>query len=141
MKKYLLFMIIILFPCMVYAGGSGDDQVAHQPIAQDVMNGEVITQTCQSLLGSPKIDGSPAFYLAFTFNAMKYIAIIILIATSTMDFFGAVTSQDNDIIKKAVSKMIKRVIFSVILLLLPTVIEFTLQMVHNRIITTCGIGI
>ncbi|MBQ7031875.1 MAG: hypothetical protein IJN13_05915 [Bacilli bacterium] len=142
MKKYILFMLIILiFPCMVYAGGSDDDKVTPSTNINNAAEGEVITQTCESLLGSPKTDGSPAFYLTITFNTMKYIAIIVLIVTSSMDFLGAVTSQDNDMIKKVVSKMMKRAIFCAVIFLLPTVIEFTLQMVHNRSITTCEIGI
>ena len=101
---------------------------------------EVITQTCDSLLGSPNTKGSPAFYLATVFSVLRYVAIAIIIVMTTLDFVGAVSSHDNEIIKKAVNKLLKRAILCVIIFLLPTVIEFILQFVHNRSITTCGIG-
>jgi len=59
---------------------------------------------------------------------------------TTLDFVGAVSSHDNEVVKKAVSKLLKRAILCVAIFLLPTIIEFILQFVHNRTITTCGIG-
>jgi len=101
---------------------------------------EIITQTCDSLLGSVTTKGSPAFYLATIFSVLRYVAIAIIIVMTTLDFVGAVSSHDNEIIKKAVNKLLKRAILCVIIFLLPTIIEFVLQFVHNRTITTCDIG-
>jgi len=114
-----------------------DKPVGDKPI---ILNPDIITQTCDSLLGSVTTKGSPAFYLAAIFSVLRYVAIAIIIVMTSLDFVGAVSSHDNEIIKKAVNKLLKRAILCVIIFLLPTVIEFILQFVHNRSITTCGIG-
>jgi len=98
---------------------------------------EIKPETCQSLLGNPKTEGTPSFYISFVFKILRYIAIIILIVLTVMDFVGAVASQDNDIIKKATSKAITRAIMCVGIFLLPTIIEFVLQFIHNTSITDC----
>lgn len=128
----------------------GDDCLANQNILVSVIDEEVrlilrpphheIQQDCKSLLGSVTTKGSPAFYLATIFSVLRYVAIAIIIVMTTLDFVGAVASQDNEMIKKAVNKLLKRAILCVAIFLLPTIIEFVLQFVHNRTITTCDIG-
>jgi len=91
----------------------------------------VITE-CESLLGDPKDGQSPAYYLSVAFKVLRYVAIIILIVMSTMDFVGAVSAQDNDAIQKAVRKVIIRAISCVIIFLLPTLVEFILQFINEN---------
>jgi len=61
-----------------------------------------------SLLGNPTCtsgeDCDPAFYIQVIFTVLKYIAIVILIVMSIYDFVGAVTSSDDNAIKKATTK-------------------------------------
>lgn len=92
---------------------------------------------CDDLLGSSDDKGSPAYYILVVFNVMKYIAIIILIVSSIMDFVGAIASQDNDIIKKAVAKMGKRLILCVIIFIIPTLIDFVLQFINEASLSDC----
>ena len=92
---------------------------------------------CEALLGLPTEKGSPAWYLSFIFKVLRYIAIIILIVLTIMDFVGAVASHDNDILKKAVGKATKRMILCVIIFLLPTLIEFILQIIAEKEIELC----
>ena len=98
-------------------------------------------QTCESLLGDPSpSDGAkktPAYYLNFIFKVLRYIAIILLIVLSTMDFVTAVAAQDDDSIKKAFNKAIKRLILCVVIFVLPTLIEFILQFIHTKSIEIC----
>jgi len=96
-------------------------------------------KNCESLLGHPETPNSPAYFLAFVFRVMKYIGIIILIALSIADFFNAITSQDEKALNKAFEKMLKRAILCAILFVLPTLVEFVLQLVNENT-TTCGIG-
>lgn len=92
---------------------------------------------CETLLGSPRTKNSPAWYLSFIFSVIKYVAIIILIVLTIMDFVGAVASHDNDILKKAVGKAIKRMILCVIIFLLPTLIEFILEIINEKELELC----
>ena len=103
-----------------------------------------IDQTCDSLLGNPKCeDGQncePAFYIQFVFNVMKYIAIILVIVFTTIDFIGAVSAQDDDKLKKAMSKVVIRLIWCVLIFVLPTLLEFLFTFMEVYSPSTCGIN-
>lgn len=95
---------------------------------------------CTSLLGDPSTDGTPAFYLNVAFNVIKYIAIIILIVFSVMDFLSATASQDNDAIKKATTKAVKRLVYCIIIFVLPYLLKWILTFLNDQAMSTCGIG-
>ena len=103
-------------------------------------NGDnVITkeQDCESMLGNPSVNGSPAFYITFALKIVRYAAIIVLVVMSVLDMMSAITSHDNDEIKKATSKIIKRLIISIIIFVLPYFIELILSVAHDRSIDLC----
>ena len=54
-----------------------------------------------------------------------------------MDFVSSTASQDTDSLKKAVNKVIKRLIICVIIFLLPMLIEYVLSFLNNRAIDMC----
>ena len=132
--------------------GEEIDQNTNEPINSyvpdtlrpDLDNLSTITD-CESLLGSPSTKpsgstpGSPAYYMMFVFNIIKYIAIILLVTLSIVDFVKAVAAKDDDSIKKAINTTIKRLILCVVVFLLPTLIEVLLEYVHTSAIDTCGI--
>ena len=95
---------------------------------------------CNSLLGSPKIQGQPAFYLQIVFDVMKYVAIAIVIIFSILDFTGAVASQDNDAIKKSTKKLIIRLVLCVVIFVLPTILEFVFTLIDVYSPSTCRIN-
>lgn len=94
---------------------------------------------CSSLLGSPTQSdpATPAYYISIVFSVIRYVAIILLIVLTILDFVSAVASQDNDVLKKSSSKAIKRFVLCVIIFLLPTLIDFILQFIHNSSISDC----
>ena len=100
-------------------------------------NVEINDLNCDSLFGNPDNSGTPAYYLSFAFKVIKYIAIVILIVLSIMDFISAVASQDNDALKKAMNKALTRFIICVIIFLLPILIEFLLKYINDRAIDLC----
>lgn len=99
--------------------------------------------TCDSLLGSTSCPSGqncePAFYIQVIFNVMKYVAIILLIVMSILDFLGAVGSSDDGAMKKAANKCIVRLILCVLIFLLPTVLEFIFTFMKMYTTSTCGI--
>jgi len=95
---------------------------------------------CDSLLGSPKIQGQPAFYLQIVFDVMKYVAIAIVIIFSILDFTGAVASQDNDAIKKSTKRLIIRLVLCVVIFVLPTILEFVFTLIDVYSPSVCGIN-
>lgn len=79
--------------------------------------------SCDSLLGTIDDTDDPAYYIHQGFIWIKYIAIIILVALSMKDFFMAIVDKDEDSINKATKKCVKRLIYAVIIFLLPIIIE------------------
>ncbi len=94
---------------------------------------------CDSILGNPKTNGTPAYYLQFAFNIMKYIAIVLLLVLTIIDFTKAIASNNQDEIKKCTQKAIKRFIIAVIIFLLPIIIRFILTILGVYSPGTCGI--
>ena len=77
--------------------------------------------------------------LLIAFKVIKYVSIALLAVLSTIDFVGAIASNDNDILKKTISKILKRFILCILIFLLPTIIEFVLRYVYDQSINLCGI--
>ena len=97
---------------------------------------------CYSLLGNPEdnVNKPPAYYMNFVFNLIKYAAIVLLFVLTIVEFFKAVPSNDQDAIKKATQKTIKRLLIAVIIFFLPDLINFVLQLLGIISDPTCGIG-
>lgn len=99
------------------------------------------TKGCESYLGNPKdnINKPPAYYLQFTFNLIKYVAIILLLVLSVVDYGKAVASSNQDAIKKATMNTVKRIIIAAVVFMLPMLIEFLFKILGLYSSTTCGI--
>ncbi len=89
--------------------------------------------TCVDYLGVATIN-----YLQIGFNVIKYLAVIILLVLCIIDFIKAITSQDKDLLKKAINTSVKRLIIAIIIFFLPTVIDFLLKLFGIED-GTCGI--
>ena len=75
-----------------------------------------------------------------TLNFIRYLAPILVIVFSTIDFFKATASQDKDELKKAQGKAVKRLIIAVILFFIPLIINLLLGLFSGIIGShgTCG---
>lgn len=89
-------------------------------------------------LGDPDIKDYPAYWLQWTLDIMKYVAIVALLVLVTADFLTAMTQNDKDAMKKASSKAVKRFIYCVLLFFLPTILKLVLSLFG--VYGTCGIG-
>ena len=100
-----------------------------------------INKGCESYLGNPKdnVNKPPAYYLQFSFNLMKYIAIILLLVLTVMEYAKAVASSNQDAIKKATINTVKRIILAAVIFMLPMLIEFLFKVLGIYSSTTCGI--
>lgn len=94
---------------------------------------------CNSLLGNPQINGSPAFYLQKILDIMKYVAIVLVIVLSVKDFLESITAKDEDNIKKALHKLIIRFIICIAIFVLPTILKFVFTLVDLYDPSICGI--
>ncbi|MBE6156178.1 MAG: hypothetical protein E7161_00315 [Firmicutes bacterium] len=96
-------------------------------------------QSCESLLGNPQTNGTPAYYLQFVLNLIKYAAIILLVVLSIFDFVGAVSSHDQEILSKCVKKVGFRLIWCVAIFFIPTILNYIFTFVEIYSPSTCGI--
>jgi len=131
--------------CTEYLGNIANVQQNIKDIMEQVrLNKLAVTvtvteQSCETLLGNPDQEGTPAFYMVIAFTVMKYVAIIILIVVTVMDFIGAASSQDADALKKVTGTAITRLLLCVVIFLLPTLIEFILKYIAETKEGLCGI--
>ena len=105
----------------------------------DVNDGQesATIDNCATLFGDPKVPGSPAYYISFAFRLMKYIGIVLLLALSIIDFVKAVTSQDNDQLKKATGTTLKRLIACIVIFLLPVLIDLIMVYTNEEALSKC----
>ncbi len=94
---------------------------------------------CYSLFNNPDTPGTPAYYLVFAFKVVRYVAIILLIALSVVDFVSATASSDQEIITKATKKTIRRFVLCIVIFALPTLLNFGLNFLYDRKMEICGI--
>ena len=71
--------------------------------------------------------------LKFIIWALAIAAIIILIIMTAADFVKAVTASDDVGLKKAFQHLVKRAIATVILIILPTIITFIINIINDNI--------
>lgn len=96
-----------------------------------------VTPYCDSFLGDSGKNGTPAYYLQFVFNLMKYIAIVLLFVLTIAEFAKAMVSNNQDAMKKAIQTTIKRLIIAIVIFFLPIIIDFIFKILG--IYSRCGI--
>lgn len=74
------------------------------------------------------------------FNLIKIATPILVLLLTTIDYIKALTNQDDAEIKKVTQKGIKRLIFGVIIFLLPFLLDLLFHAFGLYDISTCGIG-
>ncbi len=95
---------------------------------------------CSLLLGKPEDPGTPAFYLLTAFHIIKYVALVLMIVLSVMDFTGAIAQQDKDVMAKILKKLMKRFILCIIIFLLPYLLDILLNYLVERQTDLCGLN-
>ncbi len=101
---------------------------------------DIPTASCKNLFGKPDTPGTPAYYFVIAFKVIRFVAIILLIVLSVMDMVGAVASQDQDSVKKAGNKILKRFMLCIVIFLLPEIINFALKFFADKSIEYCEIN-
>lgn len=89
----------------------------------NVINGSETTVSCDGIFTSDALD-----LISDVLNWIRILAPCLLLVLIGVDFGGAVLQQDNDILKKATGKIVKRCIATVLLFLVPTIIRVLLNL-------------
>lgn len=83
---------------------------------------------CQYILGDPSKEGDFAYYLDMTFRFIKFLAPVILIVMSMIDYIKVISTSDADALKKVNRKTITRIIFTLLIFVLPILISIILNL-------------
>lgn len=92
---------------------------------------------CDAILGDPNASDSVAHLLQEVFTVIKFLAPVMVLAFSAIDFIKATASQDKDILQKAIKNSIIRLIVGLLVMVLPTLINFVFELIGWY--GTCGV--
>ena len=96
------------------------------------------SQECDALFGDPNDEDSVAHFLQEIFNVFKFLAPLLCIILSVIEFIKAVGSQDKDALMKAIKRTGIRIILAIVLFFIPTLINFLFPLLGWY--GTCGVG-
>ena len=86
-------------------------------------NSGLVNLYCNSIFK----DGEFGRILAEILDLIKFAVPIIIIGLSTIEFIKALAAQNQDEIKKATQKFIKRLIIGILIFAVPTILEYLLS--------------
>lgn len=128
MKIRNIFFILIIFTVFFTVGmiSTNANTVNALP--------NVCVSKCSDVVGTSDF----RYYLDITFKFIQYVAPILVIVFSTVDYFKAFFSGDADALKQVNKKTIIRLICAVLLFVLPILIRTILSIFG--ISTDCGVA-
>ncbi len=105
-----------------------------------LLHGDIVIESCEDLFGN---DDALINMFKTGKNILMILIPIILLVLGSLDFAQAVFSQNEDGIKKAQSKFIRRLIIAVVIFLIPSILKVILSLANsiwgNIDTTFCGI--
>lgn len=66
-------------------------------------------------------------FIKHIFHAVKFAVPVLIIGLGIVDYIKAMTAQSQDEVKKASTKLVKRLIIGACIFVLPTIIDFLLK--------------
>ena len=97
-----------------------------------------VEEDCNSLFGDVNDEDSTAYFLNEIFGVFKWMAPLLCLAFSVVEFVKAAASQDKEALNKAGAKTVKRIILALVLFFIPSLINFLFPLLGWY--STCGIG-
>ena len=89
----------------------------------NVIHGNETAVNCNGIFTSDALD-----LISDVLNWIRILAPCLLLVLIGVDFGSAVLQQDNDILKKATGKIVKRCIATALLFLVPTIVRILLNL-------------
>ncbi len=127
MKKNILFLFLIFFVlCINIKVSALDYRISYDNEFNtdfNIISGGEVSVDCNGIFTKEALDLISD--ILGWFRILAPVALIVLVA---VDFGQAVLSQDNDALKKASSKVIKRAIATVALFFIPTFVRVLINL-------------
>ena len=86
------------------------------------------------------LSGEFTEFLKDAFGLMKIAGPILVIIMTTIDLIKAVASGGKDDLPKLGTKTVKRLIYAVLLFVIPSLLDWTFKLFGIYDLSTCGIG-
>lgn len=155
-KKYNKYIIVVVFilaimtPINIDAKEKQDFVINNIEIGNKVM-AQSLEDKCKadsvcntqeaktSLFGDVQCECHLAWFLQKILNYIRILGPTIAIVLSSIDFAKTIISSDDDSMKKAQQKLVKRLILSLFLFLIPTLVSVILNL-FGITSNTNGIG-
>lgn len=134
MKKVVLIMFLILVGFTInsgfvyadnnYNGSYRDNSDVMQKTSNNTASGDC------GVLGDPNNEDTIAYYLQQVFNIIRFAGPILVVLLTVYDLIKVVSeSKQDEQLKKVGIKTLKRVIYAVLLFVLPTLITIVFNLV------------
>lgn len=127
----MLMLIVNIFVFNVEAKTINDSFIL---IADDAVLEEA---SCDTVLGDLEDSKSIAYLLQEIFKVMKFATPVLVLIFSIIDFIKSVTTQDKEILQKAIKRTIIRVIVGLVVFVIPSICNFIFNLLGWY--GTCGI--
>lgn len=112
-------------PSLITGNQGSSSDLGEEP--DIIIDSNPTTEDCKGFLGDPSSPNAPAYYLVLAFKIIKYLAIVLVLVMSIIDFVKATISQDKDLLKKATLTAGKRLVFAILIFFLPTLLNYLLS--------------
>ncbi len=147
MKKrsiWILLLFLMVLPIKVQAKSLNlENTVISVSINQNYMlqkiyeikkfaDDETISVECNGIF-----DGEFGKILKEILDLVKFVVPVLIIGLSIIDYMKALVAQKPEEIKKATQRLVKRIIIGVLIFVLPTILEFVLDLAS---IGMCKVG-
>jgi len=126
-KKIITLVIIAMFAFLFVS----------KPIMQ---NSVVYAADSEALECEDMLDGGLDEILDSAYLIMQVAAIALTVVMGMLDFGKAISSSDQDLLKKASKKFVKRLIAMVVIIILPYIIDPIVEVALGSGYDTCGVG-
>lgn len=112
---------------------NSNETVTGETENSDVLNGQEEETTKEEestnsdgcpIFGDPTNKDDFAYYLQSAFNIIKFAGILIAIIMTIKDLMVAITSGKDESLKKVGQKVIKRLLYAILIFFLPNIINF-----------------
>lgn len=123
--KIFLFVLIVMFSTFTYRVEAYEFNIDHTLGAEKRLEASDVS-TCKSILGDVNNEKSVAWLVQRLLNYVKVLGPTIAIILGSIDFGKAIVLSDEENMKKAQNKFIKRMIAAIALFFVPLLTQVLL---------------
>lgn len=134
MKKVIITILLIITcvmsisPINTFALENNNSINIVENTSSNVLSNTInIAKKDSTLLGDPEDEDSVAWLVYLILNIVKVAGPILVILLSSIDFIMVIIKSDNDAFAKAQKKLITRLILSILLFLVPIIVQIILE--------------